>query len=1147
MSGSFSQSANFVNDAFASIAKTIYKPEYTQLGVYTYLPWVRQGFSAIVQAPASGELRAKVSVEVDIEDDEGRSVPVAKTLTLRGPSDVLGIEKSQVIKRYPAPDTSDAEEGFLAHIEFDRPELPWLYTPFPAAGAQQERLDPWMTLVVLESKHAAFSSAPSGFPVRVKTIKGELQPLSNAWAFAHAQVIGDTGSDPSVSIRPDGSFGLGSDLATPSLKDRLGEGYAPVNLARLLCPRRLEDGKNYVACLVPTYDCGVKTGLNLPGGTLNKAWIRTLGDDAQEITLPVYDHWRFRTAKGGAFEELSRKLKPILAPWEVGRRFIDAAHPKGDLPNLDPQAPGRVQVLKCAIFSPNIAPPNSPDDNAEWEAADRHALRARINRPDEQTLNSDLATDDLPRIGPRIYGRFHRGASRVDGISDFDWFQQLNTTPVHRIVAGLGTRVVQKDQEALMQSAWAQVGGIDRANRRLHLLQFARYLSTSIHSKHLAKISFSGLAQITQNVHGKLKIQGDDLTLAAAINKSFTAPAALKWSFRRATQPRGALGQFAKDFALQAPLGQVADEAGLIDSRRPYSEPDGVRGISPETLSTISNEVLGEVLKVSHNRARATFETRQATLRNEATLSDQLLAPVNTWQVPRGHINPGKIGAEKLVGRIRPIIEAVEGRDPDLIQTESLGGLVAGLATSGIPGLKRLSKPILDRVNDVLPDLNVGPRGNDVRIINPRRRRLGPLLPGGLAASSPLSNRPQFRRAFDANLGRRRDLLAGFGSQDSSALSNALKSSAQISLRSLSLQLAEAVQDLGIKTLPAPRQRQGLAISKSTLLAQVEPAVTFTSLIEGLLKRIPAWLPPDWFSDRQVRPIMAAPKFDRPMFEALDAYDRDWLVPGLGKIAKSNFVTLLESNPAFIEAFFLGLSDEMGRELLWRGYPTDQRGTYFKRFWEDDRDDLAGPIHRFGPTRLGNHLALGNKPFVVFVVRGELVKRYPDAIMMALQQGNSDDQTPIFKAPNPSASSDESIASDLGRVLFQAHLSPDIMLVGFNLTKEEVEAGKWWFFIAENPTAPRFGLDAADQDAPAAIEARNDLDWDDVQLSNDQFILTGGNSFQISETRSDPPPDSVAWPPSSSSVVARVLLQNAIRVAYKGANLINSIDSDEGA
>ncbi len=40
--------------------------------------------------------------------------------------------------------------------------------------------------------------------------------------------------------------------------------------------------------------------------------------------------------------------------------------------------------------------------------------------------------------------------------------------------------------------------------------------------------------------------------------------------------------------------------------------------------------------------------------------------------------------------------------------------------------------------------------------------------------------------------------------------------------------------------------------------------------------------------------------------------------------------TLLRTNNRFIEAYLVGLNHEMGRELLWREYPTDQRGTYFR-------------------------------------------------------------------------------------------------------------------------------------------------------------------------------------------------------------------------
>src|SRR5207249_3194901 len=94
-----------------------------------------------------------------------------------------------------------------------------------------------------------------------------------------------------------------------------------------------------------------------------------------------------------------------------------------------------------------------------------------------------------------------------------------------------------------------------------------------------------------------------------------------------------------------------------------------------------------------------------------------------------------------------------------------------------------------------------------------------------------------------------------------------------------------------------------------------------------------------------------------------------------------------ETNDQFVEALLVGLSDEMGRELLWRGYPTDARGTYFRRFWDANRDELETPIHRFGGGALGSHVGVGpvhTSGRLVIVIRGEIVRRYPDMVVQAL-------------------------------------------------------------------------------------------------------------------------------------------------------------------
>ena len=69
------------------------------------------------------------------------------------------------------------------------------------------------------------------------------------------------------------------------------------------------------------------------------------------------------------------------------------------------------------------------------------------------------------------------------------------------------------------------------------------------------------------------------------------------------------------------------------------------------------------------------------------------------------------------------------------------------------------------------------------------------------------------------------------------------------------------------------------------------------------------------------------------MSERLIELAPDFLLPGLDDVPP-NTVTLVQPNSRFIEAFMVGLNHEMARELLWREYPTDQRGSYFRQFWD---------------------------------------------------------------------------------------------------------------------------------------------------------------------------------------------------------------------
>src|SRR5881275_1995457 len=89
---------------------------------------------------------------------------------------------------------------------------------------------------------------------------------------------------------------------------------------------------------------------------------------------------------------------------------------------------------------------------------------------------------------------------------------------------------------------------------------------------------------------------------------------------------------------------------------------------------------------------------------------------------------------------------------------------------------------------------------------------------------------------------------------------------------------------------------------------------------------------------------MAYPDFPDPMYEKLRDISSELFLPNL-ELVPPNTISLLVTNPEFIEAYMTGLNHEFGRELLWREYPTDQRGSYFRQFW-----DVSGVL----PTGTGD-------------------------------------------------------------------------------------------------------------------------------------------------------------------------------------------------
>ena len=199
-----------------------------------------------------------------------------------------------------------------------------------------------------------------------------------------------------------------------------------------------------------------------------------------------------------------------------------------------------------------------------------------------------------------------------------------------------------------------------------------------------------------------------------------------------------------------------------------------------------------------------------------------------------------------------------------------------------------------------------------------------------------------------------------------------------------------------------------------------------------------------WGRTEPLDPVLAAPEFTRPMYATVP--DR-WLVPGLD-VMPDDALGILAVNGAFIEAYMTGLSHEMARELLWREYPTDQRGTCFRQFW-DVRGKIPAPataeeieaakdigrIHEWTGGQLGTHLTgAGADPdgLTVVIVRSALLRRYPNTVVYMVRAkwaGKS-------RVPWSNARGEEHEFP-----LFTGRIGSDVRFFGFGVSIEDARGG----------------------------------------------------------------------------------------------------------
>lgn len=371
----------------------------------------------------------------------------------------------------------------------------------------------------------------------------------------------------------------------------------------------------------------------------------------------------------------------------------------------------------------------------------------------------------------------------------------------------------------------------------------------------------------------------------------------------------------------------------------------------------------------------------------------------------------------------------------------------------------------------------------------------------------------------------------------------------------------QAFQDLykRIKPTTDAKTKEDLTLLPN-LSKLIRDATIFVKPENAHLKRLPAYLEATAAPANleEVKAVMDYPTFEEPLSKHLAKMDPQYILPNIDQIPP-NTAALLKANARFIRAVLVGANHEMGAELLWREYPTDQRGSYFQQFWDIDRalDNAASrdvpPLHTWqhlqglGAAALFPRETSVAEPLVL-VLRTDLLQKFPNAVIYAHRAERDGIGYRLKTNPTP---------ADIKMPLFFSKPRVDIQAVGFDLEKEEAlgqETGVWglrmstgWFFvIAEPPGDPRFGMDVAFSPDDAQRLTWNDLSWENTDTPVGGFLQIANRpsakgwtnpTANAADAVIDPNRPAEKWGRSAADM-AGILLQAPMLVAIHATELI---------
>jgi hypothetical protein len=1077
---------------------------------------------ALTQTETLGNLPARATAQVGIKlagAHAGTAItPVP--MQLYGPGDVIGIDTALVVRTDPRPGTTNFEPNYLPIVDFDPPDFPWMLTP--AKANADDRLRPWLVLVVLDKAKVGTPKLAGSAPlpqirVAAADVAAELPPLAESWSWAHAQVVSSAATNDTAAIQADLQKDPRSNVSRLVCPRRLKPDTDYIAcVVPAFEPGRLRglglagDGSSAaMQTLAPAWNNAAQADVLLPVYFHWEFSTSAAGDFeylARKLRSPK--KWKDDPAVAellrhigtmpmgvddllnGNTPGLQTIMEGALVPigYETGtppeathatslRVVVNTPADQVDNPVLDePDGTVRRIEVKPPIYGAWHAKTHSVNNGQveQWWLAGLNltpryrgaaGYGAEVVRKHQEDY-VDACWDQVGRILDAemkfnltrlaIEAQRHLKAKHFDVLPDERLLQVMGSAlpriealnaqgqpafKVNGVTASIGGQVDRTSLPAAM---------VDAGLRRLASPQQRKLRTAAMRTRSLAQLPALSTSYVKSMAAASTKEQ------AFAVNAFIPDGIAGTALFDGLNLNADRIDMHARGLRQPVAATQVREAVNAAAKAREIAQGPGVAlprvrmGMTKGIFTDTHVQRFGALVASTPSVSMA--DLRVVTAQVEALGRRGVEGFLVEAQIQGGQMQFSAMQIDARSGVLRldkPLLRL----SPDRRATRPERAAVTRASGIALGGLTLADARRFDNVGlfSALPanTLNLqGSAGSGVQFqLSPglELERVGTTPPAGNVASitlpPALRNRTVLKNFADATRGTQQLWRDAFDAQ-------------RVAVQVVDFPLAASAAIVRARTRPeltlAARLASQVSIAEAAL-GQPSTHVASHLLASAAASKLRFAIPA--LFDR----VMAFPHLREPMYKPLSEYDPEAFMPGIGSLPP-DLIMLVQVNQAFIDSFMVGANFEMNRELLWRGFPTDLRGTPFQRFWGrvkpradgtvESLDDME-PIHRWGVQKLGARIDpnITDPDRVALIIKGRLLLRYPNTAVYAWKRRKNvpADQSKLVQPP------------EVQTPVFSGFIKPDVTFFGFDIDRDDID--DWCFVVEEQMTEPRFGFD----------------------------------------------------------------------------------------